>query len=206
MLAWPELQPRLQALQDADVARLDPLTWHYLNTLSERSSTQTESVQNAMRPKLEQLLSQLEQRITPSAPQPQTPPSKAAPSDTPSALAQLLVEMGMPATFEAKPQTAASGMQASNESPRVQQFRKQLRTLSVQKQVRTALSKAPQNAGPINSHMLVLRALGLMRELSPEYLQRFMSYVDTLIVLESVAPGKKTAPKKSATRTGRKSS
>lgn len=39
--------------------------------------------------------------------------------------------------------------------------------------------------------MLVLRSLGLMREASPDYLNRFMAYVDTLLwldVAESVKP------------------
>ncbi len=70
------------------------------------------------------------------------------------------------------------------ESPRVQQFRKQLRKISVQKQVSRAIAQAPQNAGPINSHMLVLRALGLMRDIAPDYLNRFMTHLDTLLCLE----------------------
>ena len=40
------------------------------------------------------------------------------------------------------------------------------------------------NAGPLNSHHLVHRALLLMRELSPEYLNRFMSYVDSLLWID----------------------
>ena len=82
----------------------------------------------------------------------------------------------------------------------MQQFRKQLRKISVQKQVSHAIAQAPQNAGPINSHILVLRALGLMRELSPDYLQRFVAYVNTLMVLENaVTPtATKTASRKTS--------
>jgi hypothetical protein len=46
--------------------------------------------------------------------------------------------------------------------------------------------------------MLVLRSLGLMRELSPDYLNRFMGYVDTLFFLDSVETVKVT-PKKAVT-------
>jgi hypothetical protein len=35
------------------------------------------------------------------------------------------------------------------------------------------------NAGPINSHMLVLRSLAMMQAISPDYLSRMISYVDT---------------------------
>ena len=49
-----------------------------------------------------------------------------------------------------------------------------------------ALARAPANAGPLNSHALVLRSLALMREASPEYLRRFLVYVETLQWLEGV--------------------
>jgi hypothetical protein len=48
--------------------------------------------------------------------------------------------------------------------------------------------------------MLVLRSLGLMRDLSPDYLNRFMGYVDTLLFLEdsgqNKAVARKNAPQK----------
>jgi hypothetical protein len=81
------------------------------------------------------------------------------------------------------------------DNPRVEQFRQQLGKISVQKQVTQAIAQAPQNAGPINSHMLVLRSLGLMRDISPDYLNRFMGYVDTLLILDSPQTVKAT-PKK----------
>jgi hypothetical protein len=66
----------------------------------------------------------------------------------------------------------------------VRQFRNTWSKLSTNKQVTQALDQAPKNAGPINSHMLVLRSLALMRDISPDYLNRFVSYVDTLLNLE----------------------
>jgi hypothetical protein len=83
------------------------------------------------------------------------------------------------------------------ENPRFHQFKKQLSQISVQKQVTQAIAQAPHNAGPINSHMLVLRSLGLMRNISPDYLNRFMAHVDTLLCLEEAGKGKLT-PKKAA--------
>ena len=75
--------------------------------------------------------------------------------------------------------------------------------MSVDKQLALAMKQAPKNAGPINSHMLVLRSLAMMQELSPDYLSRMVSYVDTLLLLD---PGeidvpvkrKKAAPAKAA--------
>jgi len=65
--------------------------------------------------------------------------------------------------------------------------------LSVDKQLALAMQQAPKNAGPINSHMLVLRSLAMMQEISPDYLSRVVSYVDTLLALD---PGEKDVPVK----------
>ena len=65
----------------------------------------------------------------------------------------------------------------------------------MQKQVNQAMAQAPQNAGPINSHMLVLRSLGKMREASPDYLGRFMVYLDTLLVLDAPMASTLSTPK-----------
>jgi hypothetical protein len=65
--------------------------------------------------------------------------------------------------------------------------------LSVDKQLASAMKQAPANAGPINSHMLVLRSLAMMQEISPDYLSRMVSYVDTLLFLD---PGEKDVPVK----------
>jgi hypothetical protein len=45
--------------------------------------------------------------------------------------------------------------------------------------------------------MLVLRSLGLMRDISPDYLNRFMAHVDTLLCLEEAGKVKLT-PKRAA--------
>jgi hypothetical protein len=63
-------------------------------------------------------------------------------------------------------------------------FRSTWSRLSADKRLTQSLASVPPNAGPLHSQQLVHRALLLMRELSPAYLQRFMSQVDTLLWLE----------------------
>ncbi len=46
--------------------------------------------------------------------------------------------------------------------------------------------------------MLVLRSLGLMRDLSPDYLNRFMGYVDCLLLLDEAGQLKAAAKKPAA--------
>jgi hypothetical protein len=78
----------------------------------------------------------------------------------------------------------------------IRNFRNIWSKLRVDKQVAQALEQAPKNAGPINSHMLVLRSLALMRDVSPDYLNRFMSYADTLLCLDQCEKEKLGNPKK----------
>lgn len=84
--------------------------------------------------------------------------------------------------------------------------------LSAERSLSRSLATVPENAGPLNSQQLVHRSLTLMRDLSPEYLHRFMAYVDALLRLDhgvdaAASANSKTAqaapPKKAARGKGR---
>ena len=47
-----------------------------------------------------------------------------------------------------------------------------------------SVKSGPEDPGPLNSQMLVIHSLSTMRGLSPDYLNRFVAYVDTLLWLE----------------------
>ncbi|MCA0300245.1 MAG: DUF2894 domain-containing protein [Proteobacteria bacterium] len=68
-------------------------------------------------------------------------------------------------------------------------------------QLRASLHDVPADAGPLNSGMLVHRALHLMRAASPGYLQHFITYADTLSSLEQLQQA--VAPLITATDTPR---
>jgi hypothetical protein len=89
----------------------------------------------------------------------------------------------------------------STELKAIRYYRDTWSKLSVDKQVAKAIENAPDNAGPLNSHYLVLRSLELMREISPDYLNRFMSYVDTLLCLEQAERKSRQPVKKAAAKT-----
>ncbi|WP_293751881.1 DUF2894 domain-containing protein [Limnohabitans sp. Rim8] len=169
-----------------EAAQRDPVGWHHIQVLAERTRTQTGPAQALLQAKLQSALAQLQARL--AAQKKQHAPSAHL---TPSPLSVLLRDMAAPS---AERPLSPSG-HGRMDNPRVAQFRQQLGKISVQKQVSQAIAQAPQNAGPINSHMLVLRSLGLMRDLSPDYLHRFMGYVDTLLFLDSPATVK-ASPKK----------
>jgi hypothetical protein len=169
-----------------EAAQRDPLGWHYIQLLAERTCTQTGPAQVLLQAKLNSALAQLLARLA-AQKKLHTPPAH----HTPSPLSTLLRDMAAPSAGR----PMSPGGHGRMDNPRVAQFRQQLGKISVQKQVTQAIAQAPQNAGPINSHMLVLRSLGLMRDLSPDYLNRFMGYVDTLLFLDAPQTVKAT-PKK----------
>lgn len=67
-------------------------------------------------------------------------------------------------------------------------FRRAWSQVSAESQVTRALESGPDNAGPLNSHRLVLHTLERMRALSPAYLSRYLSQLNTLLWLEQAEP------------------
>ncbi len=177
----------LDALRAAGAARVDAVGWHFIETLAERTQAQSGQAKALLQAKLQESLQRFERRMNHDQPQPATARSLVQPSP----LKQLLQDMGPKCDLPSSGKSAAW----PPENPRIQAFKKQLSKISVQKQVTQAIAQAPQNAGPINSHMLVLRSLGLMRDISPDYLSRFMAHVDTLMCLEEADKGKVTSKK-----------
>jgi Protein of unknown function (DUF2894) len=186
----PDVLSTLDALRAAGAPRFDSVGWHYIETLAGRTQAQSGAAQALLTRKLQQSLDSLHQRMKAAAQATQT----AKASSTSSPLAILLQELKAQDQSDAHP--ISNAWRAEN--PRIQQFRQQLSQISVQKQVTQAIALAPQNAGPINSHMLVLRSLGLMRSISPDYLNRFMVHVDTLLCLDEADKGKAPAKKAGA--------
>ena len=176
------------AAKAAKAAQLDPVGWHYLQVLAQRTHSQTGPAQALLQDKLRTAVAQLQAKLQAHQHQhQQSLPVRSASSP----LSALLRDMAMPSAERPLSQTGLGRM----DNPRVAQFRQQLGKIRVQKQVTQAIAQAPQNAGPINSHMLVLRSLGLMRDLSPDYLNRFMGYAESLLVLEDAGQGKAGAKK-----------
>ena len=84
------------------------------------------------------------------------------------------------------------------ELARVRKLWDQVRTRSQLQQAEINVPE-PESTGPLNSAALVHRATELMRELSPGYLQHFLSYVDDLAWMERLTTAAAT-PEKEAPR------
>jgi len=78
----------------------------------------------------------------------------------------------------------------------VRLFRESWSKMSSDKLVTRAIKEGPKNAGPLNQQMLAIRSLTTMRKLSPQYLNRFISYIDTLFWLEQAGGASVSGAKK----------
>jgi hypothetical protein len=198
--------PQIAALRAAGAQQLDALRLHYLEVLSARAQAQSGRVQRILQDKLALAVADFQERLAQAhsaagegaaeAPSP-LPAMAQTTMFPPGPLADLVRAMAQEA-----PEHGEAGWQGTlakgPELRSVRLFRNTWSKLSADQQLNNALDRAPLNAGPINSHMLVLRSLALMRILSPDYLNRFISYADTLIRLEQVdqaKPAQKPKPK-----------
>ena len=82
------------------------------------------------------------------------------------------------------PGAAPAGAAPKGELATLRRFRGTWSRLSAQQRLRQTLAQVPAQAGPLNSNAVVHRALVLMQEVSPAYLQRFVAYADALLWLE----------------------
>ncbi|MBA3980658.1 MAG: hypothetical protein C0462_08690 [Alcanivorax sp.] len=55
-----------------------------------------------------------------------------------------------------------------------------------QQRIRDLIGQAPPDAGPLNSHRIVARALETLQQQTPTYLDHLVNYLDSLIALEQI--------------------
>ncbi len=184
--------------------RFDPVRLHFIETLARRSAAQRGEVRRLLDARLRQLLSRYGEDFEKAVPAPEA----AAPEQRlpPSALAELVDHIARqsplpdeaPAPRDAAPERAGAASPAAGAAPAelrtMRYFRGTWSRLSAERRLTQSLAKLPENAGPLHSHHLVHRALILMRDLSPEYLNRFMGHVDGLLWVEQWQAGQAAGP------------
>lgn len=170
----------------------DAVQAHYAAALARRLQAAPEAVQRVLQAKLPATITAEAEVHEPAAvPPPRRP--RAAPPKPLTPLGQLNQHIATA--------SQAPGMGGRPELRSAQAFRETWSRLCAEDEVVQAVQRGPENAGPLNSHMLVLRTLGLMRELSPDYLRRFMAHADSMLWLEQAsAQLKQPASKPKAAR------
>jgi hypothetical protein len=186
----------VDALRQDGAHQIDPVRFHYIEVLAQRASTHQGRVRHILDAKLADAVVALRQSIAQARNDALT--TAVATSDVAThreTLGDLVRHLAQ----------QSPGATPRTELKSVHYFRNTWSRLSAEKQVTQALGQAPKNAGPINSHVVALRSLALMRDTSPDYLNRFMAYVDTLLCLDqSDKPVLPAAKPTRATKTARK--
>lgn len=92
------------------------------------------------------------------------------------------------------------GMAAPQPLKSVVAFQGTWSTLRVEQRLRQALAQVPAQAGPLHSARIVSRALQTLHDLSPAYLDAFMTQVDALRWMEQSSGGGEPTPRASRLR------
>lgn len=173
---------RLAQWRGQQLDRLDPVQFAFLEALQRRAQLASGSLREVLDARLEALLAAYAERMA-AASVPTALPKTAVTPDTLAALAQ-------PRPTHNPDYPAL---------PALAEFRSAWAALRTAGQVRQTLAQAPSDGGPLNSSVLVHRALGWMGEVSPAYLEHFLAYVDNLAWLEQMQqrgtlPSRDSAP------------
>ena len=169
--------------------RFDPVRFRVIEAMARRATSHGGEARRMLDDKVVALLAAYGEDLQKAAPADVAKPQAATTER--GALAALVDHIAQhapvmddspAATGNATPATssASSTSSPSTELKSIRYFKSTWSKLSADRRLTQSLAKVPENAGPLNSHHLVHRSLTLMRDLSPEYLNRFMSYVDAL--------------------------
>ena len=180
-----DFQATLNALLANGAAERQPVRFAYLEALTRRAAAQPESVRTLLEAKIQEAIRELAASSTDSG-------AAISGEDASNPLTDLLAHI----TQHANEQLEATELRS------ITRFQDTWARLSTEQQLTQTLAQAPENAGPMNSQHLVLRSLQRMQDIAPNYLQSFMSYIDTLIWMESAARPS-TGERESRDRAGR---
>lgn len=181
-----DIDAMLDGWRQAGADRMDPLRFHRIVALQRRASAREGIARRRLEARLAVLADAYARDVA------SRPPGASALPPTRGPLGALVddtrARSGEPAPGPAYPELAA-----------LDGFRAMWAALRSRSQVRRSLAPPPSGAGPLNSAALAHRALALMGGLSPDYLHRFLDYVDALSSLESmqgagVLPGADASP------------
>jgi hypothetical protein len=155
-----------------------------------RTPTHTATHTRAVAPATARVPAASGQARTPARPTASPPALPTAPRGPLGALADLINQRAPTAagTTVASDSSSTAPAFPAGELKALDEVRNTWARLDAEQRLEQALAQVPANAGPLNSYQLVLRTLILMRDVSPEYLQRFMTHVDALLWLERTAP------------------
>lgn len=167
---------RLQAWRTHGADRMDPVRFAFLEALASRTHVQQGEARRLLDARLSGLIASYADDLNGWS-------SRSIGTLTPSRDASAL--RALVASLQQRTPTDGPDAPPPGQAPAaLDEARRVWTQVRTDSQLRATLDDLPADAGPLNSATLVHRALHLMREVSPDYLQHFIAYTDTLSSLE----------------------
>ena len=180
---------QLQAWRESGADRCDPPRFELIAALAQRAQRYAGSARAQLDARLSQLTDAYAQLVAVEVAKP------AATTSVESPLQSLLQQLEADPLQYQLPLSTANAVVSDNGDdgndtalmPALDEFQQLWSRIRIDSLLRQCLDSLPEDAGPLHSSVLTYRAMALMQELSPEYLQHFIAYVDVLTWMEPVS-------------------
>jgi hypothetical protein len=187
-----EAEALLAAWRERGADHLDPIRYHFIAALAKRASTYSGEARRLMDDKLSAQLQVCRADIAGHAGGSGAADKASAGEASPGRLAELTAYISSQAPqngvrLEIRYTVGEAAL--NSDLSAIDYFRNIWSRVGSKQLLRQSQAKVPENAGPLNSTNLVHRSLALMRDLSPQYLHHFLSYVDALSWMEQLSDG-----------------
>lgn len=186
MSAELDIHARLAAWRKDGADRIEPVRFAVMTALARRALEHEGRVRQVLEARLETLATDYADILA-------KPVRAKPPSDTGgSPLAALLPAFDNAPHDTVTPPVIATTGKAPTEIPVagttplpvLDEFQQLWTRIRIDSLLRQCLDSLPEDAGPLHSNVLTYRAMALMRDISPDYLQHFVAYADVLSWLE----------------------
>ncbi|MBF5052176.1 DUF2894 domain-containing protein [Alloalcanivorax venustensis] len=170
-----EVLTQLEALRQKGAHHRDPVRFAYLESFATRLAESRRAPSQKHQEKLEKALADYRARADADDDK-----QGDRPAPPPSPLAALLTRLRGDGEAPVELKALAPIREA--------QARQQLAA-----RIQHAITQVPGDAGPLNAHRQVARALAALQDISPQYLEHLVTYLDDLMVLEKIPATKRSS-------------
>ncbi len=205
--AAPEIDAKsldrdIATLKQSGDAGFDPVRFHFIEAMASRAKKKNQPVANVILSKANNALQQYRKDMSSQAepePQPEAPAAhkqlsaltallnQQTEADSGRDVLEDLLQQQELELLQQFTETTVAGKPALVELKSARQFRGTLQQIGADRRVEMAAFNAPEDSGPLNPQMLITESLSQLRDLSPSYLSRFITYFDTLFWLEQAS-------------------
>ncbi|HEX5677450.1 MAG TPA: DUF2894 domain-containing protein [Alcanivorax sp.] len=163
-----EVRAQLDTLRQEGAHRHDPVRFAYLESFATRLAESRRAPSRKHQEKLEQALAEYRTRAEAA--------EDENGGDRPASLSPLTALL----------QRLRNGDEVPRDLKALAPIREAQARQHLAARIQHAITATPGDAGPLNAHRQVAHALKTLRDVSPEYLEHLVTYLDDLMVLEKI--------------------